>query len=170
MNIYVGTYGKYNSGSIAGEWIDPADYDSKEDFLEYCAELHEDEEDPEFMFQDWEGIPDALIGESWISEMLWDERVIEIIQSDEDDLLHEWNEYQSEINGDGFIYENDEHFFQEYFGSNIMEAVRAVVNGDYSLGHDYVWFDGYANLESFRYLSDKIDKDEMIRHIISERV
>ena len=29
---------------------------------------HKDEEDAEYMFQDYENIPEALISESWISE------------------------------------------------------------------------------------------------------
>lgn len=66
--IYVGTFRKYNEGSINGAWLDLTDYSSKEEFYEACAELHKDEEDPEFMFQDWENIPDSLIGESWLSE------------------------------------------------------------------------------------------------------
>jgi len=41
--IYVGTYAKYNSGSIAGKWLDLEDYSDKEAFLEACAELHKDE-------------------------------------------------------------------------------------------------------------------------------
>ena len=30
-------------------------------------ELHKDEEDAEYMFQDWENVPEGLIDESWIS-------------------------------------------------------------------------------------------------------
>ena len=70
--IYVGTYGKYNSGSLKGEWVDLTNFDSKEDFYEYCRELHSDEKDPEFMFQDWEYIPDGWVGESYVAEELWD--------------------------------------------------------------------------------------------------
>lgn len=66
--VYVGTYAKYNSGSIAGEWLDLSDFADKDDFLEKCAEIHSDESDPEFMFQDHEGIPAGMIGESHISE------------------------------------------------------------------------------------------------------
>jgi antirestriction protein len=70
--IYVGTYGKYNSGSIAGDWLDLTDYSSIEDFYEACKELHKDEEDPEFMFQDWEYIPSDFISEYSLSEKFWD--------------------------------------------------------------------------------------------------
>jgi antirestriction protein len=66
--IYVGTYHKYNSGSIAGKWLDLEDYDSKDDFHEACEELHADEDDPELMFQDYEGIPEQYISESSISD------------------------------------------------------------------------------------------------------
>lgn len=65
--VYVGTYAKYNNGSIDGKWLNLSDYVDKEEFLEACRELHKDEDDPEFMFQDWMNVPDGLIGESWIS-------------------------------------------------------------------------------------------------------
>lgn len=71
-SVYVGTYKKYNNGSIKGEWVDLTNFDSKEEFIEYCKELHNDEGDAELMFQDWENIPDCFIGESYISEELWD--------------------------------------------------------------------------------------------------
>lgn len=71
MKIYVGTYHKYNCGNLFGEWVDITDYADKDDFYAYCAELHKDEEDPEFMFQDYEDIPEIFISESWVSEKLW---------------------------------------------------------------------------------------------------
>ena len=69
--IYVGTYAKYNNGSIAGGWLDLDDYTDRDEFYQACRELHPDENDPEFMFQDHENIPDCFIGESWISEKFW---------------------------------------------------------------------------------------------------
>ena len=56
--VYVGTYGKYNNGSLFGAWLDLSDYSDKEDFYEACRELHKDEEDAEYMFQDWENVLD----------------------------------------------------------------------------------------------------------------
>ena len=67
-SVYVGTYHKYNAGSIFGAWLELSDYPDKESFYKACAEIHKDEQDPEFMFQDYENIPESLIGESWISE------------------------------------------------------------------------------------------------------
>lgn len=70
--IYVGTYKKYNEGSLFGKWMQLSDYNDKDEFLQACHELHKDEDDAEFMFQDWEYIPEGLIGESWVSEKVWD--------------------------------------------------------------------------------------------------
>lgn len=70
--IYVGTYAKYNNGSIEGKWFDLDDYSDKTEFYEAITEFHNDEDDPEFMFQDWENIPDSFIDESCINENFWD--------------------------------------------------------------------------------------------------
>lgn len=72
--VYVGTYNKYNNGSFFGKWLDLSDYSDKDEFLEACRELHEDEQDPEFMFQDYENIPEALFSESWLSEKFFELR------------------------------------------------------------------------------------------------
>ncbi len=71
-SVYCGTYHKYNSSSLEGEWINLTDFDSKEEFWQYCKELHKDEDDAEYMFQDIEGIPDAWAGECWLHERLWE--------------------------------------------------------------------------------------------------
>jgi len=62
--LYVGTYAKYNSGSINGAWLDLSDYSGREEFIEAAAALHDDESDPEIMYQDYEGFPEAWYCES----------------------------------------------------------------------------------------------------------
>lgn len=62
--IYVGTYAKYNAGSIKGAWLNLEDYSDRDSFLEACRELHNDEDDPELMFQDFEGFPRDFYSES----------------------------------------------------------------------------------------------------------
>ena len=62
--IYVGTYAKYNDGSIDGEWIDLSRFDTYDEFVDYCRELHKDEKDPEFMVQDYENFPRKWYHES----------------------------------------------------------------------------------------------------------
>ena len=70
--IYVGTYAKYNEGSIFGEWMDLSDYSGSDEFYDACRILHGDEADPELMFQDWENIPASLIGESRLAENIFE--------------------------------------------------------------------------------------------------
>ena len=72
MRIYVGTYAKYNNGNLFGKWLTLADYNGKGEFIEACKELHDDEEDPEFMFQDWEDIPSSMVGECHVDEGCWE--------------------------------------------------------------------------------------------------
>lgn len=72
IQVYVGTYAKYNNGSIQGKWLDLTDYSDKESFLEACAELHNDEVDPEFMYQDYEGFPSEFYSEADLDSGLWD--------------------------------------------------------------------------------------------------
>ena len=62
--LYCGTYGKYNSGSFKGMWVNVSTFDSYEDFINFCKAIHADEEDPEIMCQDGENIPDSLCSES----------------------------------------------------------------------------------------------------------
>jgi antirestriction protein len=78
--LYVGTYAKYNNGSIKGSWLDLENYKDAEAFLEACKALHADEADPELMFQDFEGFPRAYYHESIIHPELWD-----WLELDEDD-------------------------------------------------------------------------------------
>ena len=64
-SVYCGIYGKYNDGSLCGLWIDlsrffakakrQADDDDYDEFINFCKAIHADEDDPELMFQDYEG-------------------------------------------------------------------------------------------------------------------
>lgn len=71
MKVYVSTFQKYNSGSLKGGWIDLEGHD-RESFLAACRELHSDEKYPEFIFQDWEGVPKPLASESSLHDELWE--------------------------------------------------------------------------------------------------
>ena len=70
--IYVGTYHKYNAGSLLGKWVDLDSYSNAGEFYQACTEVHWDEMDPELMFQDWEGIPEQFISESGIGPEYWE--------------------------------------------------------------------------------------------------
>ena len=96
--VYVGTYAKYNNGSLSGAWLDLSDYSDKEEFYEACRELHKDEEDAEYMFQDYENIPEALISESWISENFFSLRdAVEDLSDTEQEAFFVWCNYKSHI-------------------------------------------------------------------------
>lgn len=70
--LYVGTYAKYNNGSVFGAWLDLTDYSSIEEFYNACYKIHKDEKDPEFMYQDFEGIHSSLYDESGNIEGIYD--------------------------------------------------------------------------------------------------
>ncbi len=122
--VYVGTYKKYNEGSIFGKWLDLSDYADKDEFYDDCRELHEDEEDPEFMFQDWEYIPDGLIGESWISET-----VFELIHKATE--INDFDAFLSFIDFTGYSLEDEElnylvqKFIDSFYGRFINEETFA---------------------------------------------
>jgi antirestriction protein len=88
--VYCGTYAKYNNGSIAGKWLYFGDYDSPREFWNACKELHKDEADPEFMFQDFEGMPREFYKES-----MWTDDVENIyswlaLSDDQQELIAEY--------------------------------------------------------------------------------
>lgn len=72
MKVYVGTYAKYNEGNLGGAWLELEAYADHEEFMEACKKLHEDEDDPEFMFQDTEDIPPSLCNRDYINPGCWD--------------------------------------------------------------------------------------------------
>lgn len=45
MKLYVGTYAKYNRGSIAGAWLDLDKFKDADEFAAACRRLHKDESD-----------------------------------------------------------------------------------------------------------------------------
>jgi antirestriction protein len=94
--IYVGTYAKYNAGSIAGQWLDLENYSDRDSFLEACRELHKNEQDPELMFQDFEGFPREFYSESSAPPAaLWS--WLELDEDDRDLLTV----YKEHVNQDG---------------------------------------------------------------------
>lgn len=71
FRVYVGTYAKYNAGSILGQWLNLSDYADLAEFYQTCLLLHDDEESPEPMFQDYENVPEMLISESSLDDNVY---------------------------------------------------------------------------------------------------
>ena len=123
--VYVGTYAKYNEGSIFGAWLNISDYDSLEDFLEACRELHEDEEAP-FL--------------AWVEYHGWDikkdpDRAVDTFR---DQYCGEWESeraYAEQLFDELYLHEIPEHL-QSYID---YEAFARELFMD---GYDYV--DGYV--------------------------
>lgn len=162
--VYVGTYCKYNNGSIQGDWLDLEDYDDKEDFIKACLELHSDEDDPELMFQDWEEIPSRYITESSIDEDLWewlklseDERAIVTTYFEEVDESaspeHALEAYDGE-------HDSEEDWALSYWDeSGMLSAVPKFARGyidyksfanDARLGGDMVFVNEGRKVKAFR--------------------
>lgn len=163
--VYCGTYAKYNDGSIAGEWLKFSDYSDASEFMQACADLHEDEDDAEFMFQDFEYLPDFLYSES-LSESDVEEiyNYLELCEKLEgSDWVYLWNEYQSNINGEDHIYEFDEYFFEEF---TPMDAAQKATFGNVNWSHNWIALDGYANFQTYEDAEDAIEFDELIAHIL----
>ena len=81
--LYCGTYKKYNEGSLYGMWIDLEKFYDAEDFFEVCRQLHDDEDDPEFMFQDFQGFPEEFYHESMNVDDV--QKILDYLQLDEDE-------------------------------------------------------------------------------------
>lgn len=61
--VYVSTFNKYNRGSLEGMWVDISLFDDYDEFMDFCTLLHYDDDDPEFMMQDFENFPQDLYDE-----------------------------------------------------------------------------------------------------------
>jgi antirestriction protein len=114
--IYVGTYYKYNNGSISGAWIDLENL-TKDEFNQKCKELHKDETDPEFMYQDFEcdEIFKGMISECGIDEEFWELK--ETLENTEIDL-EALTAYKS-IFGEIDIQDFEDKFYGHFEGYNI---------------------------------------------------
>ena len=66
-SVYVGTYAKYNEGSLRGLWIDLSSFDDYDEFINFCKAIHADEYDPELMAQDYECFPRCWYTEGFMS-------------------------------------------------------------------------------------------------------
>ena len=63
-SVYVGTYHKYNCGSLEGAWVNLETFYDEDELMEFLHRLHADESDPEFMIQDYMNFPRRFYSES----------------------------------------------------------------------------------------------------------
>jgi len=143
-SIYVGTYKKYNEGSLFGEWVDLDKFSSKEEFIEHIEALHKDEDDPEFMFQDWEEIPEQFICESHLDPHFWD--YLDCKKASH--LSEEAWEAGMELD---IPYEKFEDCYYGYYSTPS------------DLAYEYV--EGTGELDPSNFLSNYIDYEKLGRHL-----
>lgn len=114
--VYVGTYGKYNYGSISGAWIDLTQFETEEEFYSFCRQLHSDESYPEFMFQDYGGFPSEYYDESSLNF----DGIREYIEMCEQ---HGKEAVEAFIEVFGVSCLSDfENYFVGYYGGSILDA------------------------------------------------
>ena len=126
--IYCGTYKKYNEGSLFGAWLDLRTFDSYEEFIDVCKQLHADEEDPEFMFQDYQCFPAEWYSESCMDKEVFD-KIIAFIQMD-DDKQKAFKAYVS-ATGDDSISDFEDNYEGEYDSEE--DFATHIVNECYDL-------------------------------------
>ena len=157
--LYVGTYHKYNCGSFYGMWVDLTSFLDYDDFMEFCYLLHIDEEDPEFMYQDYENFSSEWYSESCFDEVTFD-KIIEYGNMDEEDR----NMFNAFTDNYGEDYPLDE-IRQRFHGKwdSELEYAEQLLNDCYSdmpefarryfdmeqfardlFAYDYSFVDGYV--------------------------
>lgn len=135
--IYVGTYAKYNNGSLDGKWVDLMQFDTYEEFVDYCRELHKDEKDPEFMVQDFENYPKAWYHEGGLPTEEEFDKITEfymlsgdrkaayeayVNHTGDDDFEHFEEAYQGKFNSaEDFAYDLVDGIGWEGVGENNLE-------------------------------------------------
>lgn len=158
--VYVGTYAKYNNGSLFGQWVDIASFDDYDEFMDYLHRLHADEADPEFMMQDYENYPKQWYYEAGMSEDTFD-KIKEYAELQENEAVKAYIDYYGiepdEFSMDEFEdrYEG-EHSSEEDFAEWLVDEIgmENINNRDYYFDYekfardlfitDYDFVDGYV--------------------------
>lgn len=158
--LYVGTYAKYNDGSINGEWLNLADYDSKEEFLQACAKLHNDEADPELMFQDFEGFPKELYSECSVFDF-W-----ELAEELENNDIENFELYADFCNHFGYDIKDSFSQFQEaYCGEATEEEYTYQIVDEMMPGDAPDFLKNYFDYDKFQRDLFMTDYTEINGHI-----
>lgn len=157
--LYCGTYGKYNDGSIAGKWLYLDDYEDGEAFLKACAELHKDEQDPEFMFQDFEYLPRCLYSESLSRQDLEQIYAWLALDADNREIV---GEYLDEVDSS-----TDIDNIMDYYQGNINDYKEGFMSNETAYGW-YVIENGLFGVEIPDALQNYIDVEAIGRDYLMD--
>ena len=142
-SVYVGTYGKYNEGSLCGLWIDLSSFSDYDDFIDFCKAIHADEDDPELMAQDFEGFPRQWYNEGFMDEEDFDhiQEYTELCDKYDVDAVDDYMEFADELDNfeEAYCGEWDS---EEVFARHIVEECYDLEKrmGDLSQYFDYEAF------------------------------
>ena len=152
--LYVGTYGKYNDGNLGGMWVDMTTFSDDDEFFDFCRLLHHDEEDPEFMFQDYENMPYNLYNESANPEEIYDIIEFSKLSADNREVFEayidcfgwskglEWRDVEYRYMGKWDSEEDyAEHYVDEVYCDEMSELMRRYF--DYTAFARDLFMDGY---------------------------
>jgi antirestriction protein len=147
--IYVSTYHKYNNGNLDGEWLTISDYYCLSDFLAACAELHSDEEEPEYMYQDYEDFPSEWHSESSLSEEVFD-KILEYAELSEE---HQ-DAYEAYMENVGDSYD-------------IRMLMRDRYVGKFANRYDFGRYIANINMDIPQHLETYIDYEKLAKYYLS---
>ncbi|THV60589.1 antirestriction protein ArdA [Chryseobacterium candidae] len=156
-SIYVATYRKYNEGSIFGEWLTLSDYSDYNELYEAMKELHRDEEDPEYMFQDYE-FPNFFITQGYISECHISNEIYEIAEKINNSAL-DFEIIEAYIDCRGSYFQDIEDFLHE-----VSDSYYGEYNSDENFAQEILEQEGSIpeNLPTYIY----IDWASTAKHIM----
>ena len=153
--VYVGTYAKYNNGSLGGEWLDLSDYSDHDEFMDAATDLHSDESDPELMFQDIENFKGlkSFYSESRIDPEYWD--FLEETSHWDDDMYSVYTQWTDDGNGDS-VDSFDEAYQGEY-GSMESFAESMVDDGVFTPDSNHIYMSDTDRRLSAQDLTNYLD-------------
>ncbi|MCH5346793.1 MAG: antirestriction protein ArdA [Muribaculaceae bacterium] len=151
-SVYVGTYRKYNEGSLRGLWIDLTSFDDYDEFINFCLAIHADEDDPELMAQDYEEFPRDYYTEGFISreDFLNILKFSELCENYDAEAIYDYLERFDELDDfeEAFIgHWNSEEDFARHIIDECYDLERAM--GSLAMYFDYerfaydLFIDGY---------------------------
>ena len=127
-----------------------SDFYDLDDFIEHGAEIHEDEEESELMFQAWEEIPDGLIDEGHLKENFFELRdELDRLNNREKEAFWRWVEgNNTQLTQDA--YSLVKSFQSDYIGSyasreDFAEELAKMENELSDFALNYFDFSKYAN-------------------------
>ena len=172
--VFLTDYASYNEGKQFeyGHWVELDQFSDEYELQEYIDNHFKEAgiEDPEPMFTDFEGFPKQFYDESGCE---WD-KIFKFIEldfdsmDDSDKVMH-WNEMCSETGREDELFTFDEEFFETFFHGRPYEAARAAAFGSMNWSDEYIYFNGYGNLETTDDPSTVIDDTELLNWLIENK-